>query len=53
MIIIDGNDVTGLLAGTMAAGASGTVRLTATVLILPEEIDAASKIMTTYRPPGQ
>lgn len=53
VIISDGTDVSGILAGTMAATASGVVRIKTTVLIAPEEIDAASKMLTTYRPPGQ
>lgn len=53
VIISEGADVSGILAGTMAATASGVVRIKTTVLISPEEVDAASKMMTTYRPPGQ
>lgn len=53
VMIVDGTDVPGMLAGTMAAGASGAVRTTTTVLISPDDLDAASKMLTTYRPPGQ
>lgn len=53
VIIADGTGVPGILAGTMAAGASGTVHTTTTVLISPDDLDAASKMLTTYRPPGE
>ena len=53
VIIVDGTDIPGILAGTMASGVTGAVRTTTTVLISPDDLDAASKMLTTYRPPGQ
>ncbi len=53
VMIIDGTDVAGMLAGTMTAGATGTVHIKTTVLITPDEVDAASKMVTSFRPAGQ
>ncbi len=53
VIIVDGTDIPGILAGTMASAVTGAVRTTTTVLISPDDLDAASKMLTTYRPPGQ
>ena len=37
---------------SMAVGASGAVRVTTTVLLEPEQIDAATKRTVQYRAPG-
>ena len=37
---------------SLAVNATGAVRLRTTVLVSPEEIDAAAKKSVTYRPPG-
>jgi uncharacterized protein with GYD domain len=37
---------------SLAVNASGAARLRSTVLITPEEVDAAAKKSVTYRPPG-
>ena len=39
-------------AGSLAAGSSGALSVRTTVLLTPEEMDAATKQSTTYRPPG-
>jgi uncharacterized protein with GYD domain len=39
-------------AGALAASATGAVNVRTTVLLTPEEIDAAAKQSTTYRAPG-
>lgn len=36
----------------LIAGASGFVNTRTTVLLMPEEIDAAAKTQATFRPPG-
>ena len=38
---------------SMAANASGAVEIRTTVLLTPEEVDAATKKSIPYRPPGQ
>lgn len=39
-------------AGALAASAAGAVRARTVVLLTPEEVDAATKLSPTYRPPG-
>jgi uncharacterized protein with GYD domain len=39
-------------AAVLALGASGAAGSTTTVLITPEEVDEASRMAVTYRPPG-
>src|SRR5439155_20890034 len=39
-------------AGSLAASSSGGVTVRTTVLLTPEEMDAATKQSTTYRAPG-
>jgi uncharacterized protein with GYD domain len=39
-------------AMSLAVNAAGVVRFRSTVLITPEEMDAATKKSVTYRPPG-
>jgi uncharacterized protein with GYD domain len=38
---------------SIAVGAAGTINITTTVLVDPEDIDAAAKKTVNYRPPGQ
>jgi uncharacterized protein with GYD domain len=51
--VIDMPDVPSAVAASLAINATGAVTLKLTPLILPEEIDAASKKKSSYRPPGQ
>ena len=46
-------DNVSVAAINMTIGASGAVRTKTTVLLTPEEVDAAVKKSPTYRPPGQ
>jgi hypothetical protein len=46
-------DVTSAVALSLTINATGVVNLSLTPLILPEEVDAASKKRLGYRPPGQ
>ena len=39
-------------AGALTAAASGAIRVRTTVLITPEEVDAAAKLSPDYRAPG-
>jgi uncharacterized protein with GYD domain len=50
--IADLPDNEAVAALSMAVGASGAVRVTTTVLLEPEQIDAATKRTVQYRPPG-
>ncbi len=52
-VIADVPDHATAAALSIAVGAAGTVNLTTTVLIEPEEIDEAVKKTVPYRPPGQ
>ena len=40
-------------AAAPAVGASGAVNIRTTVLLTPEEMDAAAKKSVAYRPPGK
>ena len=51
-VIVDMPDQTTATAVSLTVGASGSVSLKTTVLIEPEEVDAASKKSVAYRPPG-
>jgi uncharacterized protein with GYD domain len=51
--IIDMSDVASAVALSLAINATGVVSLSLTPLILPEEVDAASKKRPNYRAPGQ
>jgi uncharacterized protein with GYD domain len=51
--IIDAPDNESLAAVTMTVGASGMVNVRTTVLLTPEEVDAAAKKSVAYRSPGQ
>ena len=52
-VIVDVPDNATAAALSLAVAAAGTVNLTTTVLIDPEEIAAAAKKTVNYRPPGQ
>jgi uncharacterized protein with GYD domain len=51
--VIDVPDVASAVATSLSINATGAVNLSLTPLILPEEVDAASKKKTSYRAPGQ
>ena len=51
-VIVDVPDQTTATAVSLTVGAAGSVSLKTTVLIDPEEVDAASKKSVAYRPPG-
>ena len=51
-IIADLPDAASALAISMTIGASGAIRTQTTVLLTPEEVDAAAKKSVDYRPPG-
>lgn len=52
-IIADMPDNVSMAAMALAVNASGAVTLKTTVLLTPEEVDAATKKMPAYRAPGQ
>ena len=39
-------------AGALTGGASGAINTRTIVLLTPEEVDAATKLSPSYRPPG-
>jgi uncharacterized protein with GYD domain len=51
-VILDMPDNVSTAAAALTVGASGTVTLKTTVLMTPEELDAAGKKSPIYRPPG-
>jgi len=51
--IVDVPDHATAAAMSIAVGVAGTLNLTTTVLIDPEEIDEAVKMTVNYRPPRQ
>lgn len=53
VIIADFPDHSAASAVALAVGASGAVRTQTTVLMSPEEVDAATKLQVSYRAPGQ
>ncbi|HEX6476980.1 MAG TPA: GYD domain-containing protein [Acidimicrobiales bacterium] len=50
--IVDYPDHASAAALALTVGASGAVETTTTVLLTPEELDAASKKSIEFRPPG-
>jgi uncharacterized protein with GYD domain len=50
--IVDMPEAASGLALSLAANASGAIRLSTTPLITPEEMDVAAKKSVNYRPPG-
>ncbi len=53
LVIADLPDNVTATSVTLAANASGAVRITTTVLLTPEEVDEATKSTIYYRAPGQ
>ena len=51
--IVDLPDNVSATAASLVVNASGKVKAQYTVLITPEEVDAATKKTLDYRPPGQ
>jgi uncharacterized protein with GYD domain len=51
--IVDNPDNVNVIAASLLANASGTVKVKTTVLITPEEVDEAVKKTMDWRPPGQ
>lgn len=51
-VVADLPDPATAVAVSFAVNAAGAVQLRTTVLLTPEEIDAASKKSVEYRPPG-
>jgi uncharacterized protein with GYD domain len=52
-VIVDIPDGASMSAASMTLAASGAITAKTTVLITPEEIDAAVKKAPTYTPPGR
>jgi uncharacterized protein with GYD domain len=52
LVIVDLPEATSGIALSMAANASGALRVTSVPLITPEEMDAACKKAVAYRAPG-
>lgn len=53
IVIADFPDAASVAACSIALAASGAVTGSTTVLLTPEEIDAATKKSATYTPPGR
>jgi uncharacterized protein with GYD domain len=51
--IIDAPDLASVSALALTTNASGAVRVSTTVLVTPQEVDAAAKKAVQYTPPGQ
>ena len=52
-VIVDAPDTASIVAASLAINASGAVAIKTTVLITPEEVDAATKKSASYTPPGR
>jgi uncharacterized protein with GYD domain len=52
-LIVDVPDNVTAAAAALAVGASGVVNIKTTVLLTPEEMDAAAKKTVAYRAPGK
>jgi uncharacterized protein with GYD domain len=52
-VIADMPDQASMAAAAIAVSAAGGATVKTTVLLAPEEIDAAGKKSPSYRPPGQ
>jgi len=52
-VILDMPDHASMAALALTVAASGAVTIKTTVLLSPEEVDAAAKKTPSYRPPGQ
>ena len=53
VVIADAPDAASIVAASLALNASGAVTSKTTVLLTPEEVDAASKKSPTYSAPGR
>ena len=51
-VVIDVPDNTSAAGLSLAVGATGKASTKVTVLLTPEEVDAAAKLHPDYRPPG-
>ena len=51
-VVVDMPDNASAAAASLTVGASGVVTTTLTVLLTPQEVDAACKKSPTYRAPG-
>ena len=51
--IIDAPDLASVSALALVTNASGAVRVSTTVLVTPQEVDAAAKKTVQYTPPGR
>ena len=51
-VVVDLPDNESALAVAMAVGGSGSAGATTTVLLTPEQVDAAAKKSVSYTPPG-
>ena len=52
VVIVDVPDYVSAATASLIVNAAGAVKLKTTVLITPEEMDAATKKTANYRPPG-
>ncbi len=52
IVVVDAPDNASVAAASLAITSSGAVRTRTTVLLTPEEIDAATKKAVSYTPPG-
>ena len=52
IVIVDVPDNVSAAAASLVVNATGAVKLKTTVLLTPEEMDAATKKTANYRPPG-
>ena len=51
--VVDLPDNVSATAASLVGNASGTIKVTVTVLLTPEEVDEATKKTVEYRPPGK
>jgi uncharacterized protein with GYD domain len=51
-VIAEAPDAISVAAASLAVNASGAVTIRTTVLLTPEEMDAAAKKTVSYKPPG-
>ena len=52
VVIVDAPDNVSAATASLIVNATGAVKLKTTVLLTPEEMDAATKKTAKYRPPG-
>jgi len=53
ILILDAPDNVSAAAISLAVNATGAARISTSVILTPEEIDAATKKSVSYRPPGR